>query len=80
MMEQGNVFQSDRRVFERLSICLNLRLIDLDRSRELEGNTYNLSAKGLGIVSRVSPSWSSYWCITCIRGKRMVSRYVRIRA
>lgn len=44
--------QEDRRVFERISNSLTLRLIDLDTNKELEAHTYDISAKGLSIVIR----------------------------
>ncbi len=44
----------DNRVFERIAVNLPVKLIDLDRNRELEANTCDVSAKGLGIVVKES--------------------------
>lgn len=51
MAQNGFRPDQDRRVFERILISLPVKLLDLDENRELEVNTCDLSAKGLGIVS-----------------------------
>lgn len=42
----------ERRVFERIPVSLPVRLFDSGRNRELIADTVDVSAKGLGIVSR----------------------------
>jgi len=50
-MNQVNQFQEDRRVFERLTATLPVSFIDLDAGKESQGETCDVSAKGLGVVS-----------------------------
>jgi len=42
----------DRRVFERIPVSLPVKFIDLDTNREAEAGACDLSAKGVGIVSK----------------------------
>ena len=50
MKQNNGKLEEDRRVFERIPIAMLLRLIGLDTIKELEANTFDVSAKGLGIV------------------------------
>ncbi len=50
-MNRFNQFQEDRRIFERFTATLPVNLIDLDAGKESQGETYDVSAKGLGVVS-----------------------------
>jgi hypothetical protein len=51
--EAKNNNYKDRRVFERFKTRLPVRFIDLKRNREGAAYTYDVSAKGLGLVSQV---------------------------
>ncbi len=51
-MFQNNQVKEDRRVFERFPVALPVNLLDLDSGKELDANTCNISAKGIGIVSQ----------------------------
>ena len=51
-MSQNNQVKEDRRVFERFPVALPVNLIDLDAGKELDANTCDVSAKGVGIVSQ----------------------------
>ena len=51
-MNQNNQFKEDRRVFERLAVTLPVNLMDLDSGKELNAETCDVSAKGIGVVSR----------------------------
>ncbi len=51
-MNQNNQFQEDRRVFERFTTILPVNLIDLDAGEELQAQTFNVSAKGVGVISK----------------------------
>lgn len=51
-MEQNNQFQEDRRVFERLTTALPVDLVDLDAGEELQAHTFDISAKGVGLISK----------------------------
>ena len=42
----------DRRVFERIAAHLPLRFFDLIKGKEGEAQTFDISAKGLGFLSR----------------------------
>ena len=42
----------DRRIFERISASIPLRVIDSSSNKEAEAVAFDVSAKGLGIVSR----------------------------
>ncbi len=50
--ERGKEEMLERRVFERISIKLPVRLIDVDNNRELEATACDACAKGLGIVGK----------------------------
>ena len=43
---------SDRRIFERFSVKLPLRFLGVDSGSEGEGRTYDVSAKGIGVVAK----------------------------
>lgn len=49
-MNQNNQFQEDRRIFERFTATLPVNLIDLDAGKESQGQTCDVSAKGVGVV------------------------------
>lgn len=49
--KEGGEEKMNQRIFERIPVNLLVKLIDLDRNKEIEANTFNVSAKGLGIVS-----------------------------
>ena len=51
MNEKNFDSRRDRRVFERISVRLPVRLIDLINNQEIAADTLDVSAKGLGIVS-----------------------------
>jgi hypothetical protein len=51
-MSQNNQVKEDRRVFERFPVALPVNLFDLDVGKELDANTCDISAKGVGIVSQ----------------------------
>jgi len=51
-MSQDNQVKEDRRVFERFPVALLVNLMDLDAGKELDANTCDISAKGVGIVSQ----------------------------
>jgi len=51
-MPQVNQVKEDRRVFERFTAILPVNLMDLDAGKELDANTCDISAKGVGIVSQ----------------------------
>jgi len=51
-MSQNNQIKEDRRVFERFSVTLPVNLMDLDAEKELNANTCDISAKGVGILSQ----------------------------
>ncbi|MDP3731726.1 MAG: PilZ domain-containing protein [Candidatus Omnitrophota bacterium] len=42
----------DRRVFERFAVTLPVNLVDLDAGGELAADTCDVSAKGIGVVSK----------------------------
>lgn len=50
-LERGEEKMQDRRVFERISVNLPVKLIDLDNNKELEASACDVSAKGLGILT-----------------------------
>jgi len=52
MKKNNGKLKDDRRVFERIPISLPLTLLDLETVKELEANTCDVSAKGLGIISK----------------------------
>ncbi len=53
-MDELNQFQDDRRVFERFPVSLPVDLVDLDFEKELEAVACDVSAKGVGVISKES--------------------------
>ena len=51
-MKQNQDLNKDRRVFERIPVCRAVRLLDVYTSSDMDTTTCDLSAKGLGIVSK----------------------------
>jgi hypothetical protein len=50
--EMGDVTFSDRRIFERFPVQLPLRFLGIDSSSEGQAQTYDVSAKGIGILAK----------------------------
>ncbi|MCM8799606.1 MAG: PilZ domain-containing protein [Candidatus Omnitrophica bacterium] len=50
-MEKVNNNYKDRRIFQRFSVKLPVRFIDLYRNEEGEGFSQDISAKGVGLVT-----------------------------
>lgn len=43
---------SDRRIFERVFVDSAVKLINLDRNEELDARAYDISANGLGVITK----------------------------
>lgn len=48
----GEEEMTDRRIFERFSANFPVRFLDLNENKEGDGRLYNVSAKGLGLVTK----------------------------
>lgn len=51
-MKQENNFKEDRRIFERFAVTLPAKMIDLDAGNERVIETCDVSAKGIGAISK----------------------------
>lgn len=51
-MSQDNQVKEDTRVFERFAVTLPVNLVDLDSGKESAVETCDVSAKGVGVVSK----------------------------
>ncbi len=73
----GSETMEDRRIFQRFNMKLPVRLLDLDSGLELEAQTNDVSAKGLGILlkSELKPGASlEAWLSMPDKGEPLYTR------
>ena len=54
LKEKGGEVMEDRRVFQRFSIRFPLRFLDMKNSREGNGESLDISAKGIGLITNMA--------------------------
>ncbi|MCM8801395.1 MAG: PilZ domain-containing protein [Candidatus Omnitrophica bacterium] len=55
-LEEDKIIKQDRRIFARIPVQIPLRFIELDSNKEGAGLTYDISAKGIGLLTPIELS------------------------